>query len=723
MPTFFRVAALLVLCALQPAAHAATVKLPLQKFTAQPTMEIHCVQGVQQLSFPIPERWQLHKVVLDLRYTVSNNMLSDISQLMVRVNGQLLNQIKLIHQGPEVANLIEIPLGMLKTGYNAIAFGVSQHYIKDGCEQVCAPDLWTSINLVNSSLQVDYDLKPLPLRLGAATRLIFDPKQFPEDTVNLVADTATPEQATMAGVVASGIARRFDYRKVSFSHSDDIKPDVDNILIGDASFVGRVLLKYGILLDPPNGGLIKIYYLPKSDGGKDGLHALIAVTGAQPAALKIAAETFANMSLPYPGSDEMHAYAFNMPDISMDSGRDELIPDKKYTFKTLGMTSLTFQGLSGDVIGEGVSSLDFRLPSDFLIKQNQYAKLELNFSYASGLMQDSALGISVNGKRVHDIHLNSQEGSFIDGYKVEIPTYLFKPGRNNISFQPYLNTPHKLCDLVNFNAPFVSIFGNSTLYFPAMPHFVEMPKLELFTLNGFPFTRWPDGYGTLFYLPKPDSASLDTTFDLIGMITQKNGFPLFGTKVVFADPGSWDGEMFVVGEAAAIPKSIMSLAPLQPEGIANVPYPVARGWDSEISIAHSKQQGGLGPDSGLLMEFESPSHKGRSIIVATAQTGSDLLKLGDAMLAPGVQSSIYGDLALIRLDTPDYDVTSVETGRHYSTGNRGDISFIDAFLYSNIYMFYGLIALSIVLLGLIGYWLIRRYRRKRLQTAAGDQRA
>jgi hypothetical protein len=298
---------------------------------------------------------------------------------------------------------------------------------------------------------------------------------------------------------------------------------------------------------------------------------------------------------------------------------------------------------------------------------------------------------------------------------------MFKPGTNTISFKPYLNTNRQVCDASNTDGLFVTIFGNSTLNFPTMPHFVEMPKLELFALNGFPFTRWPDGYETLVYLPQHDNGSIDTALNLIGMITQKNGFPLFGTQVVFAEPKNWTGEMLVVGEAAAIPKSIMALAPLQPSGIASVPYPVSRGWDSETSIALSKQQAGLGVGSGLLMEFESGNKKGRSVVLATAQTEKDLLALGDALLSPGIQARITGDVSLIQLDVPGYDVTSLEAGKKYSTGDKGNISMLDAFLYANTYVFYGLIVLVLLVLSMLGYWLLRRYRVKRRSGEPGDK--
>ena len=710
---------------LTPAARAETIKLPLEQFTASTALEMRCISGGQNLSIPIPERWNVHKINLSLHYTVSNNLVGDISQMAIKFNGELVTQMKLNPQAPTVTTDISIPVTHLEPGYNTVTFQVAQHYLTSQCEQPCSPDLWTNISVKDSFLQIDYDLKPLPLRLGEASNWIFDPKQFPEAAVNLIIDSTTPQSVTLAGIVASGIARHFDYRKVMFSHSLDIKPGMDNVLVGTTKFAAGALAGYGIKFAPADGGLIKIFHLPKistlpgDDGGMDDRHALIVVAGDEEKPLKIAAETFANMSLPYPGTDEMHAYAFNMPDISMYGGRQVLTSDKVYDFNSMGMSTTSFYGFSGKAtkrgyVGNG-SELSFRLPPDFLIKQNQSAKLVLNFSYGAGMRSDSALSLSVNDKQVRDIHLNSADGNYIDGYKIDLPTYLFKPGSNTITFKSFLNTQRQVCDAVNTDGLFVTIHDNSTLYFPPMPHFVEMPKLELFALNGFPFTRWPDGFETLVYLPQPDNASIDTAFDLIGMITQKNGFPLFGTQVSFTEPNDWNGEMLVVGKTTSIPKSIMDRAPMQIDGVATVPYPINRGWDSETSISLSKQRSGLGEGSGLLMEFESAHKKGRSVVVATAQTEKDLLALGDALLQPGIQARMTGDMALIKLDVPDYDLTSLTVGKKYSTGNKGDISIIDSFLYANTYVLYGLIALTILVLSTLGYWLLRRHRAKRVK--------
>jgi hypothetical protein len=707
-------------------ARGETIKLPLQEFTSLGSLEMRCISGGHNISIPIPERWNVHKINLGLHYNVSNNLVTEISQMAIKFNGELVTQMKLNSLAPNVTVDIPLPLTYLEPGYNTVTFQVAQHYLVSQCEQPCSPDLWTNISVRDSFVQIEYDLKPLPLRLGETTNWLFDPKQFPEAAVNLIVDETTAESVTLAGIVASGIARHFDYRKVKFSHSRNIKPGMDNVLVGTTKFASTALAPYGIALAPADGGLIKLFHLPGLGGAtSDDRHALVVVTGTDEKPLKIAAETFANMSLPYPGTEELHAYEFKMPDISMYGGRQVLTSDKIYDFKSIGMETSSFYGFSGKptkrgYIGAG-SELSFRLPPDFLIKQNQYAKLVLNFSYGAGMRSDSTISLSVNDKQVRDIHLDSAGGNYIEGYKIDLPTYLFKPGSNTITFKPYLNTNRQVCDAVNTDGLFVTLFDNSTLYFPPMPHFVAMPKLELFALNGFPFTRWPDGYETMIYLPKHDSASIDTSLNLIGMVTQKNGFPMFGAQVAYTEPADWKGDMLVVGKTSDIPKSIMDRAPMQTDGISSVPYPVNRGWDSETSISLSKQKSGLGEGTGILMEFESASQKGRSIVLATAQTEKDLLTLGDALLKPGILARMAGDTALIKLDVPDYDLTTLVAGKKYSTGDKGNVSIIDSFLYANEYVIYGLIALAILILSMIGYWLLRSYRARRAGKESGDK--
>lgn len=703
-------ASLLFLVCLVSFAHAESIRIPLSKLSPYANIDLRCTNGGHSISIPIPDRWQVQRAVLGLRFTASTNLIGDISQLIIRMNGQPIAQTRLNPLAPNEELSLNIPLGLLKADYNTLSFQVSQHYSRTKCEDVCAPDLWTNINLADSVLALDYNLKPLPLQLGAVANLLFDPKIYPEAKVNIVTEQVTPEMATLVGIASSGIARRFDYRKVSFTVSDHIKPGVDNIVIGSPVYVNRLLPQPGTpLIGAIKGGVLKIVHGRDVQGKADPFHAIIAAIGESADAMRIAVETLANLSLPYPGSDVLEAFSFKLPEIAMYGGRQILSSDKVFDFKTLNFPTYSWQGFNSPS-----NSVTFRLPADFMIKQNQFAKLSLNFAYGAGLRQDSALNLLVNDKPLRAIHLDQPAGNYHENYQIEIPTYVFKPGANTISFAPVLNTPRDMCDAPQRDGTFLTLYENSSLYFPPMPHYVEMPKLELFALNGFPVTRWPDGYETLVYVPKGNREALQTALNLMGLITQRNGFPLLGTRIVFDEPKDWNGEIIVVGRTADLPEDLMKGAPLKALGDGKVPYPVVRSWDSELTLALSQQVSSAGKGVGALMQFESPYRLGRSVILVTAGGDEDIATMGQALLDPAVQGAAQGDLMLVDLSkAPEYKATSLRVGERYSTGNKGEITRFEAYLYAHPRIFYGVLFGSILALAAVAFVSLRNYRRKR----------
>ena len=69
-----------------------------------------------------------------------------------------------------------------------------------------------------------------------------------------------------------------------------------------------------------------------------------------------------------------------------------------------------------------------------------------------------------------------------------------------------------------------------------MPHFVEMPRLELFMHSGFPITRWPDGHEAWIWLTEKDDRVLAAALNVLGVATQRNGFPLFEMAFTYERP-------------------------------------------------------------------------------------------------------------------------------------------------------------------------------------------
>lgn len=686
---------------------AEKIQIPLQKFAASPMLTLQCVSDEKGIEIPIPERWNIEKVTLNFHYVSSINLIANISQLVVKINGFPITQIKLDPLKPEAMIKLNVPKQYLKPGYNRLNFQVAQHYLIDECENPCAPDLWTNISMQDSFIQIEYAANPVPLKLSSITSFLFDPKIYPEANVNIITEDQSAESLTIASIISSGIARRFDYRKVTFSVSRRIKPGMDNIVVGRQTFMRQFMAPFKLPLDHMEGGYLKIFPLP-TNNGLDGTHALLAVSGQELDHVRMAALTFANLSFPYPGSQQLNAFEFNMPKIPSYGGRAVLLADKAYDFKTLNFPSTTFSG-----INPAGKELNFRLPADFLIKQNRSAKLALNFAYGAGMREDSAVNVIVNDKVVWAVGLNKKEGGFLKKYTIDIPLYLFKPGNNVISFGVELHPELKECDIALTGNLFLSIFENSTLTFPKMSHRVELPKLELFMLNAFPFTRWPDGHGSMIYLTDVSDKSISSAMNLVSLMTQKNGFPIFNMPIKLQLPENWLGDIFVIGHLNSLPAEFGQKSPLRIGKTTQVAYPVTHGWESDFSLAHIQQTSSLGDGNGLLMQFESPYQKGKTVMTFSAENDKDLLGLSHALFDHEAEEKIFGDIALIEISHPKPKVSSLEVGDKYITGKNGEISDVDSFLHSYPYVYFVLLGILILGLSYTIYSLLKRYRATR----------
>lgn len=188
-------------------------------------------------------------------------------------------------------------------------------------------------------------------------------------------------------------------------------------------------------------------------------------------------------------------------------------------------------------------------------------------------------------------------------------------------------------------------------------------------------------------------------------------------------PQAWQGDLIIICDSSKLPEAFKKNSPLQTSNNTSlIPYPVIRGWENDTtSLSFSRQQSAIGETSGLLMQFESPYQKGRTVMMLAAETPSALLNLSEALLDPEVQSQIHGDMVLVEMSDPKPKVTSMEVGKKYTSGKKGNISRIDSFLYAYPYAYHALFGLLLLGMTLIIYSLLKRFRATRRQKNTQDQ--
>lgn len=729
-------------------AGAATVKMPLHKIAPVGITDLKCSQAEFKIKLPIPERWKVKAAFIDFGYVNSSALLPQNSRLVLKLNSYPLAQIELNPLAPEGRARVRLPGELLEAGYNDLTFFATQHYTLD-CEFPCAPELWTTLLLDEAVIELQYDLKPVPLELSSMSDFLFDPKIFPYAAVNIVSEYDSPESISVASIAASGIALRFDYRDVKFSISDRLIPGVDNVLIGTKEFVESVAGQENLTI---NGPYLQIMHLPvsgdestaqaaegedspeRANPEEDDTYALIIVSGNNMEEIRMAATSMAALSFPFPNSDRMEVSDVLLPEARAYSGKSILRGGTVYPFKTLGFSNHSFRGFSPQS-----KSLSLRLPTDLLIEQNRFAELSLHLAYGAGMRSDSVLNILLNNEFVTAIHLDNPNGAVFSSYKISIPSYIFSKGNNVITFEPVL-TPSVTgqCELIQVDNLFLSIFDDSTFKFPELPHWVALPNIELFFQDGFPFTRWPDGRETALYITSPDEDTVGAALNLVGVMSQKIGYPLLGTNILLENPRDWKGEIIVIGEIGTVPEDIKGKAPLSYGQTVKAPYPVIANmslndsvpiWDrvknymsgyteqepdDSTETAFIEQTAGLGNHQGAVMEFESPYQLGRSVLLVTASSGDNLLKLSRALLDTSVQGKSKGNLVLVDYLPDEYTVWSQNVGETYYTGKLSSTNKIKSFINSSRLSYFALLAVSLLVLTFVIFYSLKRMRSKRV---------
>ncbi|MDE3270404.1 cellulose biosynthesis cyclic di-GMP-binding regulatory protein BcsB [Pseudoalteromonas sp. G4] len=703
---------------------AKTLKVPLTEVYPVESLDLRCIDAKYEMKLPIPARWQVNSAKLFFSYVNSASLLKKNSQLVVRLNGTPLAQMKLDPNAPEGQAEIDLPSLLLQPGYNDLVFEVNQHYATQ-CELPCVPELWTRLKLDQAYMEFDYTLAPLPKQLSLVANTLFDERSFLDNNINIVTENYSDESLSVAGSIASGIGVRFNFQPTNFHARNSLIEKMDNIVIGSEQFISEFLAKYGLnpSIETPTVTILSMVKSEFDEQGnqefiEDSKYALILIAGNSQKEIQLAAESFDVLSLPFPDTNTMKLHEFELPDIRMYAGKNTLATGADYEFKKLDFTTHTFRGFSGSQ-----KTINFRLPSDFMIKPNQYVDLSLNYAYGAGSRTDSSLNVLLNKQYVASIHLDDPRGGLISNYQISMPTYLFQEGNNSISFQPTM-TPlvTENCSFIQTENLFLTLFDNSSMRFPAMPHKIEMPRLDLMFVNGFPFTRWPDGFEARIALTELNENTVASAYNMMAVLGQKNGYPMISMQITSNVDANYDGEQIIISTMSALPKSFAENAPLKMGDRLRVPYPIYQELEGETNVAISTQQSDISFDKGMIMQYQSPGVLGRSVVLFTAKTDKALRRLTRLTTQGALQSQIKGDLVMVdmfdtsqenSLSQAKFAAVAVTVGDKYITGKAGKVNVVESVLVSNPNLYWIAIIVSILLFSLLYYLLLKRRRAMR----------
>jgi hypothetical protein len=679
---------------------------------------------------PVPARWRVSRARLNISFAHSVALKPERSKLFIRLDGQSVGQFALDPTTPTRRVSFPLQAGRLTSGYHDLEFVVAQNYTLDECSDPGSPELWTEIYLGDSTLEMDYASRQVPLDLERALSLCFDPRRPGTARVHLVVETLDEHTLENAALAACGAALRLQYRPLELTLSDTLRPGMDNILVGTPAFahlVGRA--------EVPTGAAVSVARLPMMEGADeddgqaeeaaDPAHALFLVTGAEPAALASAARAFALPAHPMGRDSSALIRGVTVPEPGRYAVRNMIHPGTRVPLSSLGLSTTTFT--PGD---DRPVDVVVKLPSDALVKTNRRAVLGVDFAYASGLRDDSALNVLLNGEFLRAVPMSQEAGARVEEYRVEVPAYVFSRGVNTLTFAPVL-VPRRAtgCQPRAGESMTCTLRSSSWFEYPEVDHRIELPRLQALFADGFPLAGSPDFAGAALVLPG-DHQQAAAALNLVAQISQNNGVPPLSLAVV-AEPGPDEKRDLLVVETLGASKETGSARGTLSRAAWSLPGAkgLSLSWGERVEeflfpdasrqtgvadnpVATIDLESRLAPGQAALVEFGSPLARDATVVLLTARSGHDLLSAAHALWDPGFSSRVRGGVSI--LDMAPKNVTSLPTGEKYWVGEIAGMGLPGDLVREHPFWFIGLVVVVLMVCGWIMLKVLRRRRDRRL---------
>lgn len=669
---------------------------------------------------------------LRLRYSYSPALLPDVSHLRVSVNGVVVATLPTPSEGAGTVQEADIAIDpRVLVAYNQLDLRLIGHYTRD-CEDPDHTSLWANIDR-DSTLTIISQPLALADELSLLPAPFFDARDSRKLELPIVFPAAPDNRRLQtAGVVASWFGALAGYRGADFPAHVGRLPERGNaVLLTTPDRVSELLAGSGF--EAVDGPTIAVVTHPTDPYGK-----VLVIIGRDDQELRQAALALA-LGAPLQGaSATIDGVVEPAPRAPHDAPNwlssshpvrlDSLVANER---------DLSVTGYRPDLI-----RINLRLPPDLFAWRQNGIPVDLRYRYTVPQTRDSsAMNITLNDVFVQTLPL---DGRPLARNVVQEALGRFQPSSGMPVRQPVrlplgpLSAQSQLRFHFAFDRPAVeecratfpdvsaSIDADSTIDISRFHHFMAMPNLAAFANAGFPFTRLADLAGTTVVLPERRTTDdLSVVLTLLGRLGASTGYPAF--RVRLADAGERD---------ALVGRDLILLGSRQSQ-------PLLREWNEHLPVSGNGDSYGLRisdwlrnrmpaflspsgartdlptlsqvslkpvPGDTMLMGFESPLSRGRSVVALVGDTPGDVQRYFDALLDPDRLRVIQGSLALLQQER----VVSLDGNQSYHVGSLPPLTWLRWVLSRNPLPFALGVVLLAVLIGLAARVLLRRHSAARL---------
>lgn len=608
-------------------------------------------------SVPISARMNVTGGQVVLNYVNSVSLLGERSLIYLTWDEKVLGQLPLMGTNPTGRLIAPLDIkDYTKPGYHDLSINVAQHYTLK-CENPSAPELWTQVDPISSTITLKYELKPLKPRLSELADLIDDKLWLP---YKLHVVTTSPsgmqdQHLNWGALVTQRAALYLKYRPYEFTHGSSIITNSDQVVIGTRDEIASYVPD---IANNISNSFIGIYPNPK-----DPRYFILVISGSNVEGVSKAVRAFSAMSFPLPASPTMDVSDVALPPIAPRENPLMAQPSTSYRFSQFGFRSGTLQGMN-----TGGFRFVVNMPADFYVAEHVNLRFRLHFAHGARLRPDSVFNIFLNGRFENVIYLNTDSGSVYRDYALNVPLRSFDKGENIVEFVPQMvPLVSDQCEIIQTENLLFTLFDDSIMDVPAATRYVKMPDMRLTARTGFPYLESTTGSSCGVHVASTDSGSIAAAWMLMAKLSRVAGAPMTEALVSFRPPPP-ERELIVVGLNSNIPEQLRSAAHVKfdsagkfaevfntmPEGTATISqgflgFLRSLGLDTtEPPAAPSKKLAtvsGTNPtaDWGVLLQFQSPNASGKTVTLCTAGSGEILQARVASLVKDEWWTSIYGD--------------------------------------------------------------------------------
>lgn len=621
------------------------------------------------------------QATLTLNMAYSPALLADVSQLVVVLNGEVVQTVRLEQGGADRTTLaIPINPALFLAGENQLNLRFIGHYARD-CEDPFHSSLWANISNTRSFLDTVVERVPVGPNLARLPAPFFDRAMTTSLVLPFVfAGAPSNGELEAAGSLASWFGGLASYRGFSFPTSVGTFPR------GNAIVFVTNQRRIGTFGGSISGPSVAVVANPSDPNGT-----LMLVMGRDEHDLKLAAAAI-SLNRGLLGGTLASLASARIPTMPRYSAPRWLRTDRPIQLGEI-VDPRSLQGLG---LPPGPLTAAFRVAPDLFFWPHQGATMNVRYRYPAASWLDtraSRLDVSLNNQYLRTLPLSGQSmwSIYFDRYfgkgegadtrtsraSMTLPSYILF-GQNQLVFDYNLILANKKrCEGTVPDNVRVAILPDSTIDLSSSHHAIRLPNLATFASAGYPFTIRPDLGETAVVLgANPALSTIQAYLELLGRLGDSTGSPATQVTVMHQfDRQRADGKhiLLIGGTDLAGSGDLFADAPVRFQTgklqVAERNF-IERAFDFVSPDQHDSPKSvgdyiyNTNSFTGII-SFESPFDRGRSVVAVLADDPTNLPTMIAGLADVKMNAQVQGDISVSTGD----GMTSFAVGDSYWSGS------------------------------------------------------